>query len=207
MLPATPWLHRLPWDGFPGFNATMGRSDSRGPFRPLQLPSRGRTSGTLARSCFAPLPEGAAWQRPGVFFLSGSPSRASAKETSGLPGSWGSSVYVPCSQTPARSRAPTHSGLNLLPSAFLTASALATCLDFGAQSHGPHTRCVRFVTTVARVGAFSRPRNTRFRLGVSLGRVGVVTHKDPSKGFVMHISSGYMTPPFPGLAWRTRIAG
>ena len=44
---------------------------------------------------------------------------------------------------------------------------LSQCGHFGAQSHGLHTRCLRFVVPVTR-----SPRKTRFRMVANLSRVG-----------------------------------
>ena len=49
---------------------------------------------------------------------------------------------------------------------------------FGAQSHGPLTRCLRFAARVA-----PAPRKTRFRPLAKLCRTGLVTRKVPTKGF------------------------
>jgi len=63
---------------------------------------------------------------------------------------------------------------------------------FEAHSHGPLTCCLRFVTSVAR-----RPRKTRFRLAVTLGRAGPRTPQGSSSRFQL------IHPPRPGFAWRT----
>jgi len=69
------------------------------------------------------------------------------RKRQGLPGSWGSLVYMPCSRTPA--------GPSCRALARLRAPARRCCLPllqrrrlppryFGAPSHGLHTRCLRF---------------------------------------------------------------
>jgi hypothetical protein len=63
---------------------------------------------------------------------------------------------------------------------------------FGAQSHGPLTRCLRFAAPVART-----PRKTRFRPLAKLCRAGLVTRRVPTKGFRLWL------PPFPSFSWRT----
>src|SRR5207245_8697116 len=68
---------------------------------------------------------------------------------------------------------------------------------FEAQSHGPHARCLRFVTTVARDAA--RPRKTRFRLVVLPGRTGF----EPAGSLreVSALSSTWRPLP-PCFSWR-----
>jgi hypothetical protein len=63
---------------------------------------------------------------------------------------------------------------------------------FGAQSHGPLTRCLRFAAPVTRA-----PRKTRFRPLAKLCRAGLVTRRVPTKGFRLWL------PPFPSFSWRT----
>jgi len=60
--------------------------------------------------------------------------------------------------------------------------------DFGAQSHGPFTRCLRFAARVT-----PAPRKTRFRLLAKLCRAGLVTRRVPTKGFRLRL------PPFPSF--------
>jgi hypothetical protein len=50
--------------------------------------------------------------------------------------------------------------------------------DFGAQSHGLGTRCLRFVRWVAPPG-----RKTRFWLLTRLYQTGLATRRVPTKGF------------------------
>ena len=69
-------------------------------------------------------------------------------------------------------------------------------IDFGAQSHGPHTRCLRFAGRVA-----PPPRKTRFRLPASFaGRdwlpAGLLLRRFQPCLFTRH-------PPSPGFSWRT----
>src|ERR1700722_12928128 len=61
-------------------------------------------------------------------------------------------------------------------------------VDFGAQSHGPLTRCLRFAVPVTRA-----PRKTRFRPLARLCRTGLVTRRVPTKGFRLWL------PPFPSF--------
>lgn len=61
-----------------------------------------------------------------------------------LPGSWGILVYMPCSKTPVGPYVPSHSGTMVLPSTNKTVSAPTLEINFEAQLHGLHTRCLRF---------------------------------------------------------------
>ena len=54
--------------------------------------------------------------------------------------------------------------------------------SFGALSHGPHPRCLRFAGRVA-----PPPRKTRFRLLGQLRRAGFHTRRVPSQGFTSFI--------------------
>jgi hypothetical protein len=60
---------------------------------------------------------------------------------------------------------------------------------FGAPSHDPLTRCLRFAARVA-----PGPRKTRFRLLARLCRTGLVTRRVPAKGFC-----ATSLPPFPSF--------
>ena len=66
--------------------------------------------------------------------------------------------------------------------------------NFGAQSHGLGTGCLRFAPWVTRTG-----RKTRFRSLARLSRAGLVTRRVPTKGFR---SNRYISSPFPKLSWR-----
>ena len=67
--------------------------------------------------------------------------------------------------------------------------------SFGAQSHGPPTRCLRFAARVA-----PAPRKTRFRLVASFAGRGL-NPQGPLVRFPLSTS----LPPHPGFAWRTRV--
>ena len=73
-------------------------------------------------------------------------------------------------------------------------------VDFGAQSHGPLTRCLRFAVPVTRT-----PRKTRFRLLAKLCRAGLVTRRVPSKGFRVTLLPPF--PSFPGALTRRPSTG
>src|SRR5262252_1259873 len=77
--------------------------------------------------------------------------------TRDLPSSDAILLRVMCSTTPAGRAWPRLAAMSVLRSTGCTVSAPATT-HYGAQSHTPRTRCVRFVAGVA-VGS----RNTRFR--------------------------------------------
>jgi len=67
--------------------------------------------------------------------------------------------------------------------------------SFGAQSHGPPTRCLRFAARVS-----PAPRKTRFRLVASFAGRGL----NPQGPFVRFPLSTLL-PPRPGFSWRTRV--
>jgi hypothetical protein len=103
-----------------------------------------------------------------------------------------SSRCMPCShQTPAgpERQAIRRSRCCLPP---LTRRRLPRLVDFGAQSHGLHLRCLRFAAAVTRA-----PRKTRFRLAATLGRAGL----DPQDlfGKFPSDSSHVISSPFPEL--------
>jgi hypothetical protein len=102
-------------------------------------------------------------------------------------------VSVPCSPTPAGSLAPGRCGAR--DAAFRCVDDVGSRedVDFGAQWHGPLTRCLRFAARVA-----PAPRKIRFRLLAKLCRAGLVTCRVPTKGFCV-----ITTSPFPKLSWRT----
>src|SRR5712691_4066402 len=99
---------------------------------------------------------------------------------------WKPFAYVPCSMTPAGPPVSSMSPPSVLPSAFQMASAPCDFL-YGAQSHGPHARCLRFVAR--------SPRKTRFRLrGSRLGRTGLLPPRGTSsQGFSRVLTSWH--PP------------
>jgi len=111
-----------------------------------------------------------------------------------LPGSWGTSAYVPRSSTPVE---PLRQVL----------SAPRCCLpllrrrrppqpeSLGAQSRGPHARCLRFAARVA-----PAPRKTRFRLPTCLAGRGSYPARSHSKVLEM---LQFITSSFARLSWRT----
>jgi hypothetical protein len=70
--------------------------------------------------------------------------------------------------------------LRRLGLAFRFWNSVGFCVgSFVAQSHGLHTRCLRFAGQVT-----LPPRKTRFRLVATLGRTGLVTRWVPMRSFL-----------------------
>jgi len=112
--------------------------------------------------------------------LSGLPQHRYSFEwrTSGLPGSWGTPLCACPALRPrwdGSCQAVTACPYCLPPS---KQRRLPRSGHFGAQSHGLHTRCLRFAAPVTR-----SPRKTRFRRVANLCRVGLVTHWVPPHNF------------------------
>ena len=78
-------------------------------------------------------------------------------------------VPTPCSQTPVGPIHAGYSGVSARPPLQITNGGSRNKDDFGAQSHGIRTRCLRFAGRVA-----PPPRKTRFRLLAKLCRAGFV---------------------------------
>jgi hypothetical protein len=76
-----------------------------------------------------------------------------------LPSSQGALANVPCSPTPAGSRSPSPFQRTRCCLPRVENRRLPPLHLFGAQSHGPFVRCLRFATPIA-----GTPRKTRFRL-------------------------------------------
>jgi hypothetical protein len=68
-------------------------------------------------------------------------------------------MNVPCSSTPVGPLRSATTALQVLSSAIWTTSTPTTLPDFGAQSHGPLTRCLRFAGWIT-----PPPRKTCFRM-------------------------------------------
>ena len=93
----------------------------------------------------------------------------------GLSSSWGTPVCVPCSPTPAGpSRQATTARRCGLP--LFVQRRLPRFASFEAQSHGPHTRCLRFAGWTT-----PPPRKTRFRLSATLCRTGCFLLQGPNE--------------------------
>ena len=141
----------LPFPGspryrFPCFNGTMRMCDSLRPFHRASFPSLGDTRRCVCRFApsgperpttgpgfmiRSPLPDKYAWRRPGSPKFLGNPD-----------------VPAPCSRTPARptyqvNKVDRHGPTHIVP------RGLSTKGNFGAQSHGISTGCLRFAVTIA----------------------------------------------------------
>jgi len=83
----------------------------------------------------------------------------------------------------------------------LVTMSVGSCINkyFGVQSHGLPPPCVRFAVWIA-----PRPRNTRFRLVASLGRVEAVPPPQGStERFRDATASLLLSQASPGARWRT----
>ena len=182
--PGASFPPRGPSGRFPRFTGTTRRSESPPPVPPhfvafvWRYP--GRTRGSLPRSTGAPA--------AGLELVTRCSRRDSPRRWRGLPGSWRTPALVPCSPTPAGSQAPGR--LRRCDAAFRQLNNVGSRDDnaFGAQSHGPFARCLRFAVRVT-----PAPRKTRFRPLAKLCRTGLVTRRVPTKGFRLWL------PPFPSF--------
>src|SRR5205085_2570291 len=87
-----------------------------------------------------------------------------------------------------------HCRASVLSSAKWKASTPTTNTNFGTQSHGLCTRCLRFAGWIT-----PPPRKTRFRMAGPPCPGGSDYPLGPTERFqVIH-------PPFPGFTWRTQI--
>ena len=167
----------------------MKHSDFLPPF-----PRRFVSFASRYRRCalgFAPAAQGAHGRGPGVVHrIPQTGSFDGDDRTSQVPG--GPHYERALLFDPGGTSALGHCRASVLSSAKWTASAPATNTNFGAQSHGPHTRCLRFAGWVT-----PPPRKTRFRMAGQPFRAGLITRWVPTKGFRSS------PPPFPGFAWRT----
>ena len=114
---------------------------------------------------------------PGIVYPE-SPTPDSLAEATGPPRFLEDPIMnVPCSSTPAGPpRSATAAHRYCLPPN--SQRRLPRYRNFGAQSHGPLTRCLRFAGWVA-----PPPRKTRFRTAGQPFRAGLITRWVPSKGF------------------------
>ena len=87
-------------------------------------------------------------------------------------------AYMPRSPTPARSPRQAYLGVSMLPSVYLTTSALAAIVLRGSITRPAHSLSSRFAGRIT-----PPPRNTRFRLVASLCRAGLTARWVPAKGF------------------------
>jgi hypothetical protein len=189
--PGASFPPRGPSGRFPRFPGTMRRSDSPSPIPPRFVAFAERYHG-CTRVSF-PGPPGA--PDTGLELVTRYLQPGSAVEAAGPPRFLGN----PCERvllsdpggiTDARP-------LRRRDAAFRHFKNVGSRDDdaFGAQSHGPFARCLRFAAPVART-----PRKTRFRPLAKLCRTGLVTRRVPMKGFRLWL------PPFPSFAWRTQFS-
>ena len=86
-------------------------------------------------------------------------------------------MNVPCSSTPAGSLRSATAALRCCLPPIQRRRLLQSC-NFGAQSHGPLTRCLRFAGWVA-----PPPRKTRFRMAGQPFRAGLGYPLGPNERF------------------------
>jgi hypothetical protein len=120
--PGASFPRRGPSGRCPRFPGTIRRSDSPPPLPPHFVSFAWRYPGRTR--CLLPRPPGASAR--GLELVTRCSRRDSPRRWRGLPGSWGTSVSVPRSQTPAGPRAPGHCGAATRPSVTDNTSAPAT---------------------------------------------------------------------------------
>ena len=182
-----PFPPRGPSGRFPRFSGNMEHSDFLPPFArrfvsfashyPARLGLRSRRRKAPRRgpgNCFP--------DSQHRFFDGGD-------RTSQVPGEpYGRAMLYDSGETSALD----HHRALVLSSANWKASTPTTNTNFGAQSHGPHIRCLRFAGWIA-----PSPRKTRFRMAGPPFRTGLVP-AGPYERFQLISSS------FPKLPWRTQ---
>ena len=179
MVPRLPWYYgalRFPANRHGGF-----------PCRSPAVTTRLRLSSSLPSG---PTPAGG----PGALRC-GRPHAAIPVESQGVSSSWGTLVRLCRVLGPRRDQ--DHQALQWTDAAPELAKPRATrgYGDLGALLHGLNARCLRFDE-----GHCGLRRKTRFRLPARLYRVGLATHRVPTKGF----RSAPVTslPPFPSFTGR-----
>ena len=163
---------------------------------PAALPRRFVAFAPRYRRCalgFAPAGARRSTHRPGVVHRTPH-NRFFRRKRQDLPGSWRTLYERAMLSDPGGTSALGHYRASVLSSANWTASTPTTNTNFGAQSHGPHTRCLRFAGWIT-----PPPRKTRFRMAGQPFRAGLITRWVPAKGF----RSSH--PPFPSFTWRTQF--
>ena len=173
--PGASFPPRGPSGRFPRLKGTIRRSESPPSLPPHFVAFVWRYPGRIRVS----LPRPPDAKAVGLELVTRYLPPGSAEKMAGPPRFLGNpEVDVPCSSTPAGSRAPGHLGAATRPSVTLTTSAPAGYSRLGAQWHGPLTGCLRFAARVA-----PAPRKTRFRLPARLYRAGVDTPQGPNERF------------------------
>ena len=140
---------------------------------------------------FSCLPSGPAptWG-PGAFGF-GSPPPTYGWERQGLPGSWETRCAYALFSDPGRPNASgQYKALTWPPLA--SRRRLRAKGNFGAQSHGVGTGCLRFARWVTHAR-----RKTRFWLLAKLYQAGLLTRRVSPKGFYDVLSTSF--PPFPSF--------
>jgi len=116
----------------------------------------------------------------------------------GIPGSWGIRCAYALFSDPGRTDASSHFDAPTWPP-FRQRRRLQARGNFGAQSHGFGTCCLRFVRWVSPPG-----RKTRFWVLAKLSQAGLITRRIPTRGFngflhhlpLSQASPGAMPVPF-----------
>jgi hypothetical protein len=170
-----PLLGGVPWVGSPASTLLLGAPTSRRP-RFARLRSAQRFRGS------------------------------SPRRRRDLPGSWGTLVYMPCSgPTPV---GPLCQAIRALPYSLaprcclphIQKRRLPLRTNFGAQSHGLHTRCLRFAAAVTDVHARLASDWWPTLAGRDLNPLGSIAR------FQLWFATS-SHPPRPSFAWRTGCAG
>jgi hypothetical protein len=141
-------------------------------------------------SRFVPVAVGCTGRGPGVGHPV-PPAGSLPRRWVGLPGSWGTSVNVPCSPTPAGPRAPGHCGAATRPSVKLKTSAPAGRIISGLN---------RTARSLAVYASQCRSPGHHARLAPGCWPAlpdGAGYPQGPNERFPRSL------PPFPSLSWRT----
>src|SRR5208283_1048982 len=150
-----PFPPRGPSGWFPRFLGTVKHSDFLPP-----LPRCFVSFAARYRRCalgFAPADTGAASAGQGIVYRIPH-NRLLRRRRQDLPGSWRTLYERAMLSDPGGTSALGHYRASVLSFANWKASTPTTNTNFGAQSHGPHTRCLRFAGWIT-----PPPRKTRFR--------------------------------------------
>lgn len=137
---------------------------------------------------------GALPHRPGLCCAGVPPALLSWSQRA-LPGSWATRSASALLSDPGRAVLPSLFGTPVLPP--LTQRRRPQRSYF---FRGSITRLLRSLSTLRPRGRPHQRRKTRFRLPATLYRVGLVTHRAATRGFLR----SHIFPPLPDLAWRDR---
>src|SRR5712671_6791131 len=165
-----------PWSGFPCFAGTTRRSDFPSFFPPCFVAFAWRYHSSRL---FSFLPKARRRPRDQELSVLAVPRRQLFKKWKrrDLPGSWRTQCAFAVFSDPGRTDA---SGLLDAPTRppFRQRRRLQARGNFGAQSHGFGTGCLRFVRWVSPPG-----RKTRFWVLAKLSQAGLNTRRIPTRGF------------------------